>query len=94
MFLSQQMRLLTGAVLGLSLVGVAVAQDGPTTKPYTLTTCLVSGEKLGSMGDPVVLVHQGREVKLCCSHCEPQFKADPAKFIKKLDEAPTTKPAS
>jgi hypothetical protein len=94
MFLSHKMKMLAGAVLGLSLGGVAIAADGPTTKPYPLSTCVVSGEKLGSMGDPVVFIHQGREVKFCCSNCEKEFKADPAKFIKKLDEAaPTTKPA-
>jgi len=33
--------------------------------PYTLDVCVVSGEKLGSMGDPIVLVYEGREVRLC-----------------------------
>jgi hypothetical protein len=94
MFLSQRMRMLVGAVLGLSLGGVVVAQQGPTTKPYPLSTCVVSGEKLGSMGDPVVYLFEGREIKFCCSNCEKEFKADPAKFVKKLDEAaPATQPA-
>lgn len=54
------------------------------TKPYPLDVCIVSGEKLGSMGDPIVLVHQGQEVKLCCKSCKPDFEKEPAKFLAKL----------
>ncbi|MBT8486079.1 MAG: hypothetical protein KJO43_10905, partial [Phycisphaerae bacterium] len=52
-----------------------------------LDTCIVSGEKLGSMGDPVTLKHEGREITLCCNGCVKEFEADPAKFIEKLDQA-------
>jgi hypothetical protein len=54
---------------------------------YPLTTCVVSGEKLGSMGKPYVVKHKGREVQLCCDGCEKDFKKDPDKFVKKLDDA-------
>jgi YHS domain-containing protein len=53
-------------------------------KPYPLDVCLVSGEKLGSMGAPVVYVHEGQEVKFCCKSCQPDFKKEPAKFLAKL----------
>lgn len=56
-------------------------------KPYLLKTCLVSGEKLGEMGEPIVFVHNGQEVKLCCKDCKPKFAADPAKYLSKLGEA-------
>jgi len=56
-------------------------------KDYPLDVCVVSGEKLGSMGKPAVLTHEGREVRFCCPACIPKFKEDPAKYIKKLDEA-------
>jgi hypothetical protein len=57
-------------------------------KPYPLTTCVVSGEKLGGdMGDPYVFTQNGREVRLCCKSCLKDFKKDPAKYLKKLDEA-------
>ena len=59
----------------------------PEKKPYPLDVCIVSGEKLGSMGDPVVLKHEGREVRLCCPGCIDKFKKEPAKYLKKLDEA-------
>lgn len=53
-------------------------------KPYTLDVCIVSGEKLGSMGKPFVFVYQGQEIKLCCDGCEADFKKEPAKFLAKL----------
>jgi hypothetical protein len=83
-----------------SLVVVAVATltlaltaaDGKTdkdakSKAYPLKTCLVSGEKLDSMGEPYVFKHEGREVKLCCKSCLKDFNKEAAKFIKKLDDA-------
>ena len=54
-------------------------------KPYPLETCVVSGKKLGSMGDPYVIIHEGQEIKFCCDGCEPTFKKDPAKFLAKLN---------
>ena len=54
---------------------------------YPLETCVVSGEKLGSMGEPFVIKPNGRTVKLCCSKCLKEFNADPAKYIAILDEA-------
>lgn len=73
----------------------------PTTQAsaYPLTTCPVSGEKLGAMGDPVIISYQGREVRFCCSNCEAEFKKDPAKYVAMLDDAgksgdkPATQPA-
>jgi len=56
------------------------------SKPYPLETCLVSGKKLGSMGDPYLIVHEGQEIKFCCDACEPTFKKDPAKFLAELDD--------
>jgi hypothetical protein len=56
-------------------------------KPYTLKTCPVSDEKLGEMGDPYVFTHEGREIKLCCKSCQKDFKKNPAKFIKKIEDA-------
>jgi YHS domain-containing protein len=53
--------------------------------PYPLETCLVSGEKLGSMGEPVVIQHEGREIKFCCDSCVPKFKKEPAKYLEKLN---------
>ena len=56
-------------------------------KPYTLETCAVSGEKLGQMGDPYVFNYEGKEYKLCCKGCLKDFKKDPAKYVKQVDQA-------
>lgn len=53
-------------------------------EPYPLDTCLVSGANLGTMGDPVTYVHDGREVKFCCGNCLSQFKKNPEKYMEKL----------
>lgn len=52
--------------------------------PYPLDTCIVTDNKLGSMGDPVTLVHGNQEVKICCSPCESQFRSDPELYLTKL----------
>lgn len=54
---------------------------------YPLTTCLVGGDELGSMGDPVEYVHEGRLVQFCCESCIDEFKKDSTKFLAQLDDA-------
>ncbi|MBI3880900.1 MAG: hypothetical protein HY301_12690 [Verrucomicrobia bacterium] len=66
----------------------ATKADKPKPWPATLTACVVSGEKLGSMGKPYVFVHEGQEIKMCCPSCLKEFKADPAKYLKKIAAAP------
>jgi YHS domain-containing protein len=61
-----------------------------------MTTCPVSGDKLGEMGKPYVLEYKGQEVKLCCKSCKKDFDKDPAKYIKKIraaDKEPAKKDA-
>jgi hypothetical protein len=53
--------------------------------PYPLKTCIVTDNDLGSMGDEQRIVHQGREIKFCCSPCIGKFKANPAKYLAKLN---------
>jgi hypothetical protein len=59
---------------------------------YPLKTCLVSNEALGSMGDAVGYIHRApgqpdRVIFVCCEGCIDDFKADPAKFLPKVDAA-------
>ena len=61
----------------------AAAPAAPPAAPkgaYPLTTCVVSGEKLGEMGDPVVVTRDGVEIHLCCKNCIKELDADPKKF--------------
>ena len=68
---------------GTNSAGSAIAKP----KPDLLTTCPVSGGKLGEMGKPLVFVYQGQEVKLCCGGCKSAFDKDPAKYVKMIRAA-------
>lgn len=57
----------------------------PKVKPYTLDTCIVSDDKLGEMGKPVVFNYKDQEIKLCCKDCRKKFDKDPATYLKKLE---------
>lgn len=61
---------------------------------YPLETCVVSGQELGSMGEPVEYVAGGRLVRLCCKGCVNSLESDPQKYLKKLDEAKEDEAAS
>lgn len=74
-------------VLLLAGSSLHAAETAPKPFPASLTTCLISGEKLGEMGKPYVFVYQGQEVKLCCKKCLKEFDKDPAKYIAKINEA-------
>jgi YHS domain-containing protein len=88
---------LCAIVLLVSAINIANAADlkeskSSKVKPYTLDYCIVSGEKLGgSMGKPYTITYKGREIKFCCAGCEGVFKKDPAKYIKKIEEAEKAK---
>lgn len=55
-------------------------------KPYPLTTCIISGDKLGEMGKPAVLVVEDQEVQFCCKSCIKDFNKDPKKYLKEIAE--------
>lgn len=62
---------------------------------YPLTTCPVSGSKLGSMGKPIDYVWKqagqpDRLVRFCCPMCPPDFEKEPAKFLAMIEAAAKT----
>ena len=72
------------------------AAADPAKAAYPLTTCVVSDETLGDMGAPVDYIYKekgkpDRLVRFCCKMCIPKFEKDPAKYLKKLDEAAAAK---
>jgi len=77
---------LSAAIVAGPLAAMA-ADKKEDLKPYTLKTCVVSDEKLGEMGKPFVFEYKGQEMKLCCKNCKKDFDKDPAKYIKKMQEA-------
>ena len=66
----------------LLFIGSAIA-----AAPYPLTTCVVSGDKLGAMNSPVIINYHGTEVRFCCHDCVASFNENPAKYLAKLKAA-------
>ena len=50
------------------------------------TLCPVEGNKIGSMGEPVMVEYKGKTYSLCCAECKAAFMKDPDAFSKKADE--------
>ena len=61
-------------------------------KTYPLTTCLVSGDGLGGMGETVDCLYQGKLVRFCCKGCVKSFNKNPDKYLKEFESA--KKPAA
>ena len=80
--------LLAGVSLFIHTTSSRAAAAKPDLKPYPLSKCIVSGDKLGGdMGKPFVFAYQDREIKLCCKSCQKDFDKDAAEFTKKIDAA-------
>ncbi len=48
--------------------------------------CPVMDAPLGSMGTPVKVTVEGRDVLLCCAGCAPAIEEHPEKFMHKLPD--------
>ena len=88
----KKLKTLTAITLAVSylaapIAGFAAEKKDEKSKAYPLEKCVVADEKLGEMGKPYVFKHEGREVQLCCKSCLKDFKKDPAKYLKKIEEA-------
>jgi YHS domain-containing protein len=75
---------------GIVLAWIATAPVAPAAdpasaaKPYPLSTCIVSDEKLGEMGKPEMVDYKGQQVGFCCKSCVGDFDKEPAKYLAKL----------
>ncbi len=65
---------------------------------YPLNSCAVSGDKFdgGDMGKPQDYVYRqdgkpDRFVRFCCKDCVRDFKKEPAKYLKMIDDAAAAK---
>ena len=56
-------------------------------KPYPKNTCIVTDNKLGSMGTPITKVYGDQEVKFCCKPCIKKFNQNPGKYVRLLAKA-------
>lgn len=77
--------------------GLALAADqtaeAPVAAPYPFDTCIVSGEPVGEEDKPLVLVHEGRQLKFCCGGCRKRFLKDPVEFLRIVDAGIAAKAA-
>lgn len=78
---------LTAGYLAAPFSALAADKKETKAKAYPLETCIVSDEKLDSMGEPYVFTHKGQEIKLCCKSCQKDFNKTPDKYLKKLEKA-------
>ncbi|GAA5127827.1 hypothetical protein JIN84_08130 [Luteolibacter yonseiensis] len=56
------------------------------TKTYPKDVCIVSDNKLGSMGRVITKTHGDQEVKFCCKPCVKKFDKDPKKYLDNLNK--------
>ena len=68
------------------LVAHAVESGGAAGDPYPLGDCPVSGEPLGSMGEPVAMAYDGRQVQFCCAGCTDSFENHEAAYWAAIDD--------
>lgn len=64
-------------------------KSADATDQYPIDTCVVSGMKLGSMGDPYVHQVGDKEVRFCCKGCLPRFEKNQEAYLQKLEPAKT-----
>lgn len=83
----QKLVLAVATLLAMAAMTATAEDQKAPPKPDKMTTCPVSGDKLGEMGKPYVFVYKGHEVKLCCPDCKKDFDKNPAKYMKKIDAA-------
>jgi hypothetical protein len=92
------------AVAAWMVPGALRAEEGkadakPAAKPataaqikaYPIDKCVVTGEKLGGMGDPVDMVVKNHLIRLCCAGCKKAVLKDPDKYLAMVKEAAAKK---
>ena len=85
---------LIAALVALPVMAADQAAEARVGDPYALSVCAVSGEPLGSMGDPVIKVYDGREVRFCCASCVKTLEKDPEKAFAEIDKKMTEQQAA
>jgi YHS domain-containing protein len=88
------MKLFLILTLVTSLAASAFAGNPPAAAPQNQqantsaknAVCPVSGDKVGSVGKPVIVEYQGKQVALCCKDCLKEFKKNPAKYSALADK--------
>lgn len=71
-------------------IAAAMNELSPADREVAMAqaVCPVSDEPLGTMGKPIKVTVEGRDVFLCCEGCRPQITQEPAKYLAKLAKKP------
>jgi len=72
--------------LGLLFSGIAPAADNPG-KGNPQTICPVEG---GQINKSIYTDYQGKRIYFCCSGCIDEFKKNPDKYLKQMEEQGVT----
>lgn len=82
-----------GSLVSFASVAPIRAADEKTMPPpsYPLKTCVVSDEKLGEHGMPVMVSDYGTDVWLCYKMCKKDFAKDPGRYTKMVKDAEAAK---
>ena len=59
------------------------APSATTTAAMAQTTCPITSSKIDKS---VYVDYQGKRVYFCCTDCKAKFNADPAKYIKQMED--------
>jgi YHS domain-containing protein len=78
------MTIMKTTIAFLASLLLAASASAAGVKPYPKKTCLVTDNKLGSMGSPVTKVYDGQQVKFCCKPCVAKFEKNPQKYLSKI----------
>jgi YHS domain-containing protein len=87
---SKLMFLLALTLLGTGMSFANPSKGGPPAN-YPLTMCVVCDKALSEVEKPVKVTHDGTDAYLCSKHCQEGFMKEPAKFIKRVVQAPPKK---
>ncbi len=74
--------LLLALVLGVFAAGPVLA-----AAPKPQTTCPVLG---GKINQQVYVDYQGKRIYFCCQGCDKEFRKNPEKYLKKIEEQGVT----
>lgn len=66
----------------LAFGSVASAEEAVMLNKF----CPISGEAVGSMGEPFKIEHEGKTYQLCCGMCAKDFQKDPQKYIEMINQ--------
>lgn len=64
--------------------GLANLSESDQASAMKQHMCPVSGEMLGTMGEPIKVTVKDQEVWICCNSCKDDLLADPDKYLAKL----------